>query len=142
MLAEAHAGRPPVERAGRAGLGESCDVPLADVAGVVSLLKQHFGDRHRRGRKLHVVHEHAVGEHPLAGQTWVLTGALSMPRARARTLLESLGARVSGSVSARTHCVVAGPGAGSKLAKATELEIEVIDEQAFIELLAGQGISI
>jgi DNA ligase (NAD+) len=82
-------------------------------------------------------------ELPFAGQTWVVTGKLeAMGRNDAKAHLQQLGAKVAGSVSARTHCVVAGPGAGSKLAKATELDIEVIDEQAFIELLAGQGISI
>jgi DNA ligase (NAD+) len=43
---------------------------------------------------------------------------------------------VAGSVSAKTHCVVAGPGAGSKLAKATELGVKVLDEAAFLQLLA------
>ena len=64
---------------------------------------------------------------PLAGQTWVLTGTLeAMSRDVAKEKLESLGAKVAGSVSAKTHCVVAGPGAGSKLAKAQELGVDVI----------------
>ena len=78
---------------------------------------------------------------PLAGQTWVLTGTLElMSRDQAKQQLESLGAKVAGSVSAKTHCVVAGPGAGSKLAKAGELGIAVLDEAAFVERLAGYGI--
>jgi DNA ligase (NAD+) len=70
---------------------------------------------------------------PLAGQTWVLTGTLEvMSRDQAKAKLESLGAKVSGSVSAKTHCVVAGPGAGSKLGKASELGIKVLDEAGFL----------
>ena len=80
---------------------------------------------------------------PLAGQTWVLTGSLErMSRDVAKDKLESLGAKVAGSVSAKTHCVVAGPGAGSKLAKATELGLKVLDEDAFVVFLADQGIAV
>lgn len=80
---------------------------------------------------------------PLAGQTWVLTGSLErMSRDVAKDKLESLGAKVAGSVSAKTHCVVAGPGAGSKLAKATELGLKVLDEEAFVVFLAEQGIAV
>ena len=82
------------------------------------------------------------GEQPLAGQTWVLTGTLGMPRARARSLLESLGARVSGSVSAKTTVVLAGDEAGSKLRKAEKLGIEVLDEKAFQTLLAKHGVAL
>ncbi|UCZ86499.1 NAD-dependent DNA ligase LigA [Pseudomonas sp. L5B5] len=79
---------------------------------------------------------------PLAGQTWVLTGSLElMSRDVAKDKLESLGAKVAGSVSAKTHCVVAGPGAGSKLAKANELGLKVLDEEAFVAFLDGYGIS-
>ncbi len=80
---------------------------------------------------------------PLAGQTWVLTGSLErMSRDIAKDKLESLGAKVSGSVSGKTHCVVAGPGAGSKLAKASELGVKVLDEDAFIAFLGGHGIDL
>jgi len=80
---------------------------------------------------------------PLAGQTWVLTGSLErMSRDVAKDKLESLGAKVAGSVSAKTHCVVAGPGAGSKLAKATELGLKVLDEDAFVAFLSEQGIAV
>jgi len=80
---------------------------------------------------------------PLAGQTWVLTGTLElMSRDQAKAKLESLGAKVAGSVSAKTHCVVAGPGAGSKLAKASELGVRVLDEQAFLACLADYGVSL
>jgi DNA ligase (NAD+) len=74
----------------------------------------------------------AVG-HPLAGQTIVFTGSLErMTRDEAKAVAERLGARVSGSISAKTNLVVAGPGAGSKLAKARELGVETIDEEEWI----------
>ncbi len=73
---------------------------------------------------------------PLLGQTIVLTGTLyQMGRDEAKDKLEQLGAKVSGSVSAKTSFVVAGDSAGSKLAKAQELNIPVYNEQDFIELL-------
>ena len=77
---------------------------------------------------------------PLVGQTWVLTGTLTaMTRNEAKARLNALGAKVAGSVSKNTSCVVAGPGAGSKLAKAEELGVEVIDEEAFVARLEGLG---
>jgi DNA ligase (NAD+) len=80
---------------------------------------------------------------PLAGQTWVLTGSLElMSRDIAKDKLESLGAKVAGSVSAKTHCVVAGPGAGSKLTKANELGLKVLDEEAFVEFLKKHDIPV
>jgi DNA ligase (NAD+) len=73
---------------------------------------------------------------PLAGKTYVLTGNLeSMTRDDAKAHLEKLGAKVAGSVSGKTDCVVAGPGAGSKLSKAESLGIPVIDEAALLQLL-------
>lgn len=79
---------------------------------------------------------------PLAGQTWVVTGKLEqLGRDDARARLQALGAKVAGSVSAKTTCVVAGPGAGSKLGKAQELGVEVIDEAAFLALLAAHGVA-
>ncbi|OHC26689.1 MAG: DNA ligase (NAD(+)) LigA [Pseudomonadales bacterium RIFCSPLOWO2_12_59_9] len=79
---------------------------------------------------------------PLAGQTWVLTGTLEvMSRDQAKAKLESLGAKVSGSVSAKTHCVVAGPGAGSKLAKASELGVAVLDEAGFLQRMQELGLT-
>ena len=65
-----------------------------------------------------------------------------MPRARAKTLLESLGARVSGSVSAKTTFVLAGEAAGAKLRKAESLGVEVVDEEAFRILLQSHGVSL
>ena len=73
---------------------------------------------------------------PLEGQTWVLTGTLErLTRNQAKAILTSLGARVAGSVSKKTACVVAGPGAGSKRTKAEELEIELMDEEEFLGFL-------
>jgi DNA ligase (NAD+) len=75
-------------------------------------------------------------EQPLAGQTVVLTGKLEiMSRSEAKQRLQQLGAKVAGSVSAKTDWVVAGPGAGTKLKKATELNLEVLDEAQFAERL-------
>jgi DNA ligase (NAD+) len=78
----------------------------------------------------------AAEELPLTGQTWVLTGTLeTMTRDAAKSRLLALGAKVAGSVSKKTTQVVAGPGAGSKLAKAESLEIPVLDESEFRERL-------
>jgi DNA ligase (NAD+) len=78
-----------------------------------------------------------ASEGPLAGKTVVLTGGLaSMSRDDAGAKLEALGAKVSGSVSKKTSFVVAGEAAGSKLAKAQELGIEVWDEAKLLEFLA------
>jgi DNA ligase (NAD+) len=76
-----------------------------------------------------------VAELPLAGKTIVLTGALNMPRDEAKARLQALGAKVAGSVSKKTSLVVAGEDAGSKLTKAQELGIEVIDEEGLRALL-------
>lgn len=79
---------------------------------------------------------------PLAGQTYVLTGTLPiLSRDQAKAMLEAAGAKVAGSVSKKTHCVVAGAEAGSKLDKARELGVRVIDEAGLLELLAHPAAS-
>ena len=77
---------------------------------------------------------------PLNGESWVVTGTLSsMGRDEATQLLQALGARVSGSVSSKTKCVVAGEKAGSKLDKAEKLGVAVINEEQFIALMKEHG---
>lgn len=80
--------------------------------------------------------EVAQGPTPLEGQTWVLTGALeSMTRDEGKARLQALGAKVAGSVSKKTTALVAGEASGSKLTKAEQLGVEVVDEVTFIERL-------
>ncbi|MDO5611599.1 MAG: helix-hairpin-helix domain-containing protein, partial [Pseudomonadota bacterium] len=81
-----------------------------------------------------------ASEGPLAGKTVVLTGGLSaMSRDEAGAKLEALGAKISGSVSKKTALVIAGEAAGSKLAKAQELGIEIWDEAALLAFLDGHA---
>ena len=74
---------------------------------------------------------------PLTDKTVVLTGSLQMPRHEAKSLLESVGAKVTGSISKKTDYLIAGEAAGSKLAKAETLGITILSETEFIKLVNG-----
>lgn len=120
---------------------------LEDIGGaVIDAVARYFSEEHNRDLVERLAAEVDVidaempqSDSPVAGKTVVFTGSLEkMSRDEAKAMAERFGAKASGSVSAKTDLVVAGPGAGSKLKKATELGIEVIDEDAWLQLV-GQG---
>ena len=78
------------------------------------------------------------GDGPLAGKAMLFTGTLSMPRSEAEKMAEAAGARIVSSVSRKLDYLVAGDSPGSKLRKAGELGVTVLDEQAFLALLGGE----
>lgn len=128
-----------------AGASEGELVAVPEVGPKVAAAVRAFFDDPRQSRRLAALAaagvdppaiERTQGPMPLAGKTAVLTGSLSrFTREEAAERLEALGARVSGSVSKKTDFVVAGEEAGSKLAKAQELGIRVLDESALERLL-------
>jgi len=82
------------------------------------------------------VEQKSASDLPLDGQTWVITGALdSMARDEAKAKLQALGAKVSGSISAKTTALLAGDKAGSKMAKAEKLGVKVVGEEEFLALV-------
>lgn len=124
---------------------------VPDVGGVVAGQILHFfAEPHNQqvidglieaGIQWPAIAERVATAQPLAGQTIVLTGTLTaMGRDEAKEKLQALGAKVSGSVSAKTAAVIAGENAGSKLAKAQELSIPVWDEPAMLALFAEHGV--
>ena len=83
-------------------------------------------------------HRPKVGDSPVAGKTVVFTGTLTqMSRQEAKSKAETLGAKVAGSVSAKTDYVIAGEDAGSKLKKARELNVSVLSEQEWLDLIGN-----
>ncbi len=112
---------------------------------VIDALAGYFREPHNRDVVGRLVAELTIvdAEKPkadtaVAGKTVVFTGSLEkMTRDEAKAMAERLGAKVAGSVSAKTHIVVAGPGAGSKLAKAQALGVEVMTEEQWLALVGA-----
>jgi DNA ligase (NAD+) len=124
---------------------------VADVGPIVALAIRTFFDQpHNREvveqlRACGITWEEgepaAVAPKPLAGHTFVLTGTFpTLSRDQAKDLLEAAGAKVAGSVSKKTHYVVAGEEAGSKLDKALALGVPVLDEAQMLALL-NEGVA-
>jgi len=111
---------------------------------VAQEIVEFFREPHNREvvtRLMNAVHarplEQVKADSPVSGKTVVFTGTLvKMTRNEAKARAESLGAKVAGSVSAKTDLVVAGPGAGSKLKQAQALGVRVLDEDGWLELIA------
>jgi DNA ligase (NAD+) len=129
-------------------LGEATEEQLLEVNDVGPIVAHHISNFFSQKKHWQLIDELKKaglqwpegkverGNQPLAGNTYVLTGTLeSMSRDEAKDKLQALGAKVAGSVSKNTTAVFAGPGAGSKLAKAEQLGVEVLDEQALLDLL-------
>jgi DNA ligase (NAD+) len=110
---------------------------------VAKAIAEFFGEDHNRdevARLLDMLEieeaEKPKSDTAVSGKTIVFTGSLEkMTRSEAKARAESLGAKVAGSVSAKTDLVVAGPGAGSKLKEAEKLGVKVISEDAWLELI-------
>jgi DNA ligase (NAD+) len=125
--------------------GPRADMDTLDQIGdtVIESIATYFGEEHNRGIVDALVAQVKIDEAEkpasdslVAGKTVVFTGALEkMTRDEAKTMAERLGAKVAGSVSSKTDYVVAGPGAGSKLAKAKEAGVAVLTEEEWFELV-------
>ncbi|MFN3713081.1 MAG: NAD-dependent DNA ligase LigA [Alcanivoracaceae bacterium] len=132
---------------------EAAFLEVPDVGPVVaSHLRHFFAEPHNQSviaalRAAGVIPSESVPQKPetlpLHGQTWVLTGTLTrLTRDQAKAALQQLGAKVAGSVSAKTSVVVAGEAAGSKLDKAQSLAVPVQDEDWLLALLTQHGVEI
>jgi DNA ligase (NAD+) len=110
---------------------------------VIASIKAYFGESHNRGIVERLTNEVTIldaekpkGNSAVAGKTVVFTGALEkMTRDEAKAMAERLGAKAAGSVSKKTDYVVAGPGAGSKLAEAKKHGVEVLTEDEWLKLV-------
>jgi DNA ligase (NAD+) len=113
---------------------------------VIAAVAAYFGEGHNRGIVERLTQEVRIvdvakpkNDTAIAGKTVVFTGALEkMTREEAKAMAERLGAKVAGSVSKKTDIVVAGPGAGSKLAKAREFGVATMTEDEWFELVGGR----
>jgi DNA ligase (NAD+) len=145
VLARHFGSLPAIVAADEAALQETPDVGPVVAARIAAFFREAHNREVIEALRARGVHwpEGPPQREPagaLAGRTVVITGTLSaMGRDAAKARLEALGAKVAGSVSAKTSFVVAGAEAGSKLAKARELGIEVLDEPAFVALLREHG---
>jgi len=138
-----------VERVREVATGDAAMEELTQVEGVgpvvAEALVEFFHEPHNQSVWDDLLSEVSPPEYvanvrasAVSGKVVVFTGSLeTMSRDEAKAQAESLGAKTAGSVSAKTDLVVAGPGAGSKLKKAQELGIEVIDEAAWAAIVAG-----
>ena len=129
-----------IEQADEDALQETPDVGPIVASHIASFFRQEHNIEVLRGLIDAGVHWPAIekpeaADQPLDGKTFVLTGALSRPRDQIKAQLEALGAKVAGSVSGKTDYVVAGEAAGSKLAKAQDLGIEILDEDQLQEMI-------
>jgi len=132
-------------------LVEATEEDLQDITGIgpeVAASVRHFFANARTRKVLErlreagvrpVVEKKAKGPQPLAGEVVVFTGSIeTLSRPEAQRLAEAAGARIASAVSKRVTLLVAGPGAGSKLAEAEKLGVPVIDEAAFFKRIGGR----
>ena len=152
LLARAYGTYGAFEEAMRAAapLAGEAWADLINIGGIGEIVARAVVEFYKEPRNLDVIgrllqevtpeaaEAQAASSSPVAGKTVVFTGSLEkMTRDEAKAMAERLGAKVAGSVSKKTDLVVAGPGAGSKLDKAKEFDVAVIDEDGWFELIKG-----
>ena len=127
-------------------------IEVDDVGEIVAkYVKRFFAEEHNQevinnliaqGVHWPLIEQKSEDEQPLAGLTYVLTGSMSaMGRGDAKNILVGLGAKVAGSVSAKTNFLIAGEKAGSKLTKAQDLGVEVLNEEQMLALFKQHGVA-